>query len=122
MTPTEVWPSIPLPYCDFSVEPRNATVADDPEGSIHNRRSRFEKAYGTINVQWIFDSTQYAAFRTFVQTNLGNAAAAFKIELRYPKNSALSWWAVRLDPSFTAAYNEGHWTVEGALDLIQTTS
>lgn len=117
----ETWPvSLPLPMAEYSGSPRNASVSAAAQEVVNARRSRFEKAYVELQVHWTFDLTQYATFRAFMQNDLGNGAAIFGIQLRYPQNSALTWWQVRFIGDVVPSYEEGHWFVDASFDLIRT--
>ena len=50
---------------------------------------------------------------TFYDTTLGNGAARFEMELKYPKNSALSFWVIQFlgSPNVTPISRPGIWEV-----------
>ncbi len=91
------WPVdlLPLPSLDFSSAPRNATIVSPAENVAIVRRSRFERSYAVLTVGWKFKGAQIQIFKDFFYSDLGNGIAQFKIELRYPKASELTFWAVR---------------------------
>ena len=116
---TNTWPvNIPLPAIDHSGAPRQAVLTSSGAESRVDRRSRFQKAYASLSVSWMLTTEQMAAFETFYITTLSNGTAQFKLELRYPLNSALTEWAVRFEGEYSAKHNEGWWTVETTLDII----
>ena len=121
MNPTIDWPtSLPLPFVEYAGEPRNATlVSQQLRGGDEERRSRFTSSFVQVQAIWVFNETQLTAFRTFFTTTLYNGAHAFKIELRYPKNSALDEWAVRFLGDVTFDNDTNMWQVSAALDLIR---
>lgn len=114
-----VWPAeLPLPFVDYAGANRNATISSSFDDGPIVRRSRFDKFYVPASVSWRLTEAQYAAFQTFFADTLGNGAAAFSLELRYPKNSALSVWMVRFIGGYSCEYLEGIWSVTGRIDLI----
>lgn len=112
------YPDLPLPRLDYSGSPRNATLTNKPEDLAINRRSRFQRSYSMLSVEWVLTDAQFAALKAFVAEDLGNGTAGFKMELRYPKNSELKWWEVRLDGGYMAAHEDGMWQVQGVLELM----
>lgn len=112
------WPeTLPLPFLDYSGVPRNQTLFS-PDAAYHvARRSRFTRSYCVLSAVWHFSDDQMEAFKAFLVV-LGNGAAQFKIELRFPKNSALTEWAARFESSYEGEYNDGIWTVNAALELV----
>lgn len=119
LTVTKVWPpAIPLPMVDYSGEPRNSTIASPDKDTIVLRRSRFGRSYASLAVTWTLTAAQYTAFKSFYVNDLGCGASQFMVELRYPQNSALSEWAVRIANGFEASYQDGMWVVMGVLDIV----
>ncbi len=113
------WPAaLPLPLVDYSGASVNGTIASPVESVALSRRSRFHKTYGIVNFSWKLTQSQFKDFRGFFVGDLGNGAAQFKIELRYPKNSVLTEWAVRFSEKYDAVYDDGLWTVSASLDLV----
>jgi hypothetical protein len=113
------WPAtLPLPFVDYSGQPDNSTIASPPESGVISRRSRFERTYLSIAVNWKFTPLQYETFKSFFAEDLGNGTAAFKIELRYPLNSVLLEWIVRFSEDYKAAHEDGTWTVQAAIDVV----
>jgi hypothetical protein len=113
------WPAtLPLPYLDYSGNPYNQTIYS-PDGAFFiARRSRFTKSYCILSVAWNFDDDEFEAFKLFVLNSLGNATSQFKIELRFPKNTELTEWAVRFESGYQANQNDGVWNVIAALELV----
>lgn len=113
------WPvSLPLPFLEFSGSPENATLVSPPESSAILRRSRFTKSYSTIAVAWTFTEDQFQTFEDFFLNDLGNGVAQFKIELRFPTNSVLAKWSVRLKEGYQSNFVEGIWKVQASLFLV----
>lgn len=113
------WPvALPLPFLEYSGEPRNGTLVSPTDAAAISRRSRFERSYTTLSVAWVFTDAQYQSFKTFFATTLGNGTAQFAIELRFPLNSGLTEWSVRIEDGYTAAHEEGMWRVQATLDLV----
>ena len=113
------WPTtIPLPHVDYSGEPQNATVFSDIATGSAQRRSRFERSYLSVSVTWNLTSAEYVLFQDFFLSTLGNGAAQFKIELRYPKNTALTYWSVRFMDTYQPSYDDGIWTITAGLDVV----
>lgn len=112
------WPAtLPLPAIDYSGIPRNQTIYSPDVAYFVERRSRFTRSYCLLSVTWKFDDDQFELFKTFVDS-LGNGTAQFKIELRFPKNTALTEWAVRLEPTYEGTYTDGRWDISAGLELI----
>jgi len=113
------WPvAIPLPFVDYSGTPKNTTIVSATENAIIIRRSRFTRSYTAISVSWVLTREQYEAFQEFFADTLGNGVSQFKLELRYPLNSALTWWAVRFEDGYESDYDDGMWRVETMLLLV----
>ncbi len=120
LTVEESWPdTIPLPFFEFNGAPINASISSPNEQHKVERRSRRVKSFQALGVRWILTPGQYTDFREFFYTNLGNGAARFSIQLRYPKNSTLDDWDVRFTAGWKATHMEGLWQVEAQLDLVQ---
>jgi hypothetical protein len=66
-------------------------------------------------VTWKFTVDQYAEFLTYWGTTLGNGAARFSIELRYPKSTDLDVWIVQ----FLGGLNNQ--TEDESIKLVQAT-
>lgn len=114
----ETYPeSLPLPYIEYSGAPRNSTICTPAGAAFIARRSRFTKSYVSLSLKWFFTSDQYTTFRAFVLDNLGNGAASFVMSLRYPKNSALDDWIVKLIGPYEATSRDGLWEVAASIDL-----
>lgn len=91
------WPStLPLPFVEYRGSSDVATLHSPLSSGRLKARERFTKPYVRATFEWNFTETQYSAFLTFFLDTLGNGSGKFKIELRYPKNSALTEWVVRL--------------------------
>lgn len=112
------WPEdLPLPDINFSGVPRNSTLVSPAENASIARRSRFERSYSVLTVGWTFTVAQNAIFKAFFLDDLGNGSAQFKIELRHPLQSALTWWEVRFAEGYQETYDDGFWTVQASLEL-----
>lgn len=119
LTINNEWPdTLPLPLLDYSGTPRLATISSPEETPAIAQRSRFERSYNTLEVSWCFDDAQFETFQNFVLYDLGNGTAQFKLELKFPKNSALTEWAVRFEGSYEAEEVDGLWKVNAALELV----
>ena len=119
LTIDNAWPSsLPLPTVQFSGEPRNATITSQDLAMALTARSRFSRSYNAIAVSWQFTTAQYDDFKNFLLNDLGNGTAMFSIELKFPKNSELTQWAVRLIEGHAAEYQDGIWKVSAALELV----
>lgn len=119
LTVTNEWPAtLPLPSVDYNGAPYNSTLVSPIENAAIERRSRFTRSYCGVSVQWVFTDEEYQDFRAFVKGDLGNGAAVFKIELRFPKNTELTAWAVRFSAGFEADFDEGYWTVQATLETV----
>lgn len=128
---SQVWPELtqgsessggvglPLPLRSYEAGPRNATLADDLTMPKLARRSRLKTSYTTLNVEFVFSLSQYDLFQSFWFNTLFNGTAVFRIPLRYPENSVLTYWNVRWIGNFMAKYLDGNWSVKGQFDLIQ---
>jgi len=116
--------SIPLPFVDYAGSPRNTTLVSPIDESANIiRRSRFQKSYVSVSVSWILTDAQYTAFKNYFETDLDVGTSQFKIELRFPQNSALQEWAVRFVGGFEATpIGGGNWEVQAEVDLIEITT
>lgn len=113
------WPTtIPIPYIDFSGQPRNSVVLSPSGAPLMERRSRFFRSYSILSVSWVLTSEELELFKNFYNSDLGNGTAAFKIELRFPKKSALTEWSARFPGGFEAQRQDGMWQVKSQLDLV----
>lgn len=113
------WPTaLPLPFIDYSGSVVNATIVSPMDNIVLERRSRFRRAYGSLSVSWRLTGSEFSAFRDFHDVDLGNGIAQFKIELRYPKESVLTEWAVRFTGGYTSNHDDGVWTVQASLDIL----
>ncbi len=114
------WPEdLPLPFVDFAGEDRNASIASPIEASRILRRGR-SPAFPNLKVNWVLTEDQYDAFITFFRS-LGNGVSSFAIDLRFPKNSELIRWAVRLVGEIEAEMEGDFWLVSGVMDLLTET-
>lgn len=117
-----VWPdTLPLPYCDAQGAPQHAILASGIDSAKIERRLRFSGQLCSIQVQWIFTIAQYIEFKAFFLDDLDNGAAMFPLELRYPKNSELTEWVVRIIGEYVANYEDGNWAVSATIDLLRPT-
>lgn len=112
---------VPLPLLDYAGVNRNTTAIGPAENLASARRARYTPVFDTVQVKWTLTNEEYTDFRDFVENNLGCAAAAFNIELRYPKNSDVDWWIVKFTGGqYSVVYSDDMWLVSGSLDLIDT--
>jgi len=114
------WPSsLPLPYRDFNGAPANASLSTPEKWVASVRRSRFTKAYESLSVQWNFeDLHELRKFENFFVNVLGNGAAQFIIELKYPKTTELTLWAVQFVGGYQSTSLDGLWQVQAVLLLV----
>ncbi len=118
-----VWPTtLPLPFVDAEGQPLHQTLASGLEQANILRRSRFFASVVSLQVRWVFSVAEYEEFKTFFLEELYDGAALFVLELRYPFNSELTEWRVRISGGFAATHQDGIWTVETAIDLISRES
>ena len=115
-----VWPaSLPLPRVDYSGSVVTSSIASSVSSGVIARRSRFHPMYAAVTFNWVLTETQYSAFRTFFETDLGNGLAAFEISLRYPQNTELTDWMVRFAGEFNRMRQEtGIWVITALVDII----
>lgn len=119
LTITNQWPDdVPLPFLDYSGTPRNNTIASEETTPKLTKRSRFTRSYNMLNVKWVLDDDQYAAFQSFIGVTCNNGASQFSIELRFPKNTELTAWAARLEDGYEAEHLEGNWSITAVLELV----
>ena len=110
--------SLPLPFVDFSGQSRVPSIVSDAQSSVIAGRSRFEKRYATLNVQWVFTQAELEIFEDFFDDDLGNGCACFSLELRYPLNSELTEWLVRFTEGYDVTNQEGMFSVQASLELV----
>ncbi len=111
--------TIPLPSVDFQGAPRFATLVSPPGRASLSRRSRFHTSYVNLSVQWVLDEAQKDLLDTFIETTLSNGTAQFMVELRYPEETSLTEWIVRLSGRIVVTSLEGHWGIRSMLDLVR---
>lgn len=116
--PEDTGSHLPLPYCEFSGVPRNASIVSEKESPRISRRSRFQRQFSSISVRWVLTEAELADFETFYDETLGNGVACFSIDLRYPRNSELTPWLVRFDGGYQITKSDGLPVVEATLNLI----
>lgn len=111
--------TLPLPFLEYSGEPRNAKIESKANVQKIIRRSRFTKSYPMANLTWIFTQVQYYAFLAFYDAGLGLGTASFRINLRYPLNTDLTEWVVRfVGEGMTARQLVGAWQVTASVELL----
>lgn len=116
---TNAWPeTLPLPSLDYQGTNTAPTLISAPGKMANLRRSRFEKNYPTLQVEWVLNDDQLVIFKSFFKEDLGNGIAHFSIELRYPKNSDLDEWSVRFVGGYQTIHEEGLWRVQASLLVI----
>lgn len=119
------WPStLPLPMLDGnSGAPRNSTLVTPLGVNLSNRRSRFQKSYTDLTVQFRFNHTELPIFQEFWNDTLGNGVAQFEIDLRFPRNSnPLTRWVVAfVGEGYEVDCLEGIWQVTAQMDLWHPT-
>lgn len=120
LTLNHSWPdTLPLPLLDFSASLRTGTLVDPADQAFISRRSRFNRFYRSMSAGWVLNIQEFDAFKTFFNDEIGNGAALFRIELRYPKNSELTQWAVRFgEDGYEAQQLDGNWSISANLDLV----
>lgn len=115
---TDVTP-LPLPYLEYTGEPRNSKVESKSSVLKIGRRSRFTKNYPMANLTWVFTQVQYYAFVEFYTTDLGLGTASFRINLRFPFNNFITEWVVRfVGEGFNARNLDGAWQVTAGIEMI----
>lgn len=114
------WPiTLPLPYVDYTGNPFHVTEVSPADTPKIARRNRYINALINISVRWVFNTDEYEDFKVFFQEDIDTGMSKFRIELRYPLNSALVPWRVRfMSDGYKATYQEGMWEVEASLDLL----
>lgn len=113
---THSWPAtLPLPYIDYSGGADVATLFSPGDAAIIKRRSRQTQTYATVSVRWKFEPDEWLEFLDFWEDNLGCGSAAFAIELRYPKISALDTWLVKMITGLEVE------TIDNAIFEVSTT-
>lgn len=109
---------LPLPFIDYSGGPINSTVQSSLDMGVISRRSRSQAAFGSINASWVFNPEEVDGFEAFFIDVLGNGAASFQIDLKFPKNSELTRWVVRFVGGYRSQPMDDVWRVEAQLYLI----
>ncbi len=118
---TNEWPSsLPLPYFEFAGDGGVATLHSSAELAKIKRRSRQTRVHINLNVKWVFERAQMKTFLAFWEDTLGNGAGSFKMELRYPKGTALDTWIVKFITELDVV-NSDHkfWDVAASIQLVQ---
>lgn len=109
MTVTIAWPvdDIPLPVLDYSGQAVNTTIGSPMDLGYTYRRSRSKTTYTSVSVGWALKRSEWKAFQTFFEDDLGNGAARFSIALRYPKATDLSDWMVQFVGGYEMSTEDG---------------
>lgn len=116
------WPvTLPLPLVNYQGSPDTPTIVSPQKHIAILRRSRFVHTYRNLSVAWMLTDDQHEDLKTFFQDELGNGAAQFKIELRYPLNSELTEWACKFTGGFLSTRKDGLWDVQTSIQLISPT-
>lgn len=114
------WPdSIPTPILDFTGAPQHAILASPANNARIQRRLRFSGTPASISVSWALTIGQYLDFKDFFISELETGANLFSIDLRYPKNSAVTTWVVRFSGGYSASYDEHNWIIQSSLFLVR---
>lgn len=114
------WPTtLPLPLIDASGNPQNPTIASPVDSAFISRRQRFHAATKSMAVSWCLTLSQMDSFETFFIDDIDNGAAAFAIDLRYPKASDVQEWVVRFIGGYTQTFEDGLWRVEAQLEMVR---
>lgn len=110
---------LPLPRLGYAGEV-NASVDVTP-GLLGRTfaRERGKREYPVINVVWELSASEMETFESFWNGELDNGAAVFILNLRYPKNTALTQWAVQ----FISGYQfqmaaPGRYSVGSSIQLV----
>lgn len=111
-------PTLPLPLLNTAGNPLPANLVSPAETATIQRRRRYTASVNALQAQWIFTIAQFESFQSFFTEDLGLGAALFTIELKYPYNSSLTEWRVRLTSGYAATYLDGNWSVEAELELV----
>lgn len=115
------WPEeIPGPLLAASGQPMPATLVSKPESALISRRRRYQNSVVTLSVSWCLGSAEMDSFETFFNDTLGNGAAQFLLELKYPYTGSVSPWVCRFLGGYEQEFLEGKWMVKGRLELIRT--
>lgn len=110
---------LPLPFLEFSGQPRDGKLESKTTVQRILRRNRFTKSYPMMNLTWIFTQVQYHAFVEFYETDLGLGTASFRMNLRFPFNNSLTEWVVRfMGEGFSARQLDGAWQVTADAELL----
>lgn len=111
--------TLPLPFLEYTGEPRDSKIETKSSSPAISRRSRFTKSYPVANLTWIFTQVQYYAFVDFYSNDLGLGTASFRINLRFPLNSALTEWVARfMGEGFSARQLDGGWQVKASVEML----
>jgi hypothetical protein len=117
---TYSWPaSLPLPLEMFEGATEHRTLCSPLSAPIIYRRSRGSSAQASITARWVFTIEQYDTFLSFFEDDLGEGAALFVMEIRYPKSSELTNWVVRFTEGLECVPLGRLWSVSASLTLVR---
>jgi hypothetical protein len=119
---TNEWPSsLPLPFFEFAGDAGAATLHGPASRAKIKRRSRQERVHVNLSVKWTFARAEMKTFLAFWEDTLGNGTASFKIELRYPKGSALDTYIVKFITELdVVTADQGIWDVAASIQIVQS--
>lgn len=111
------WPStLPQPLLSgYGVEPVDQTLRTDMEVGSPRVRRRTSVRNDQIPVSWLFDATQFSAFRTWFDGDAAGGAAWFTVAL--PLGDADSTEARFTEAWRAEKLSATHWRVTGKLEV-----
>ena len=117
---TNSWPAtLPLPFIDFSGGADVTTLLSPGNNAFIKRRSRQTQTFATVAIKWKFNQTEWLIFLNFWENTIGVGAAAFTMDLRYPKISALDNWLVKIVSELSVDNTEHTiWEVSAKIQII----
>jgi hypothetical protein len=123
ITTTHAWPAtLPLPSLEYDGAASVPTIVSTGSSAKNRRRSRWRTPYAILNVKWTLTEAQLDTFLTFWSDTLGNGAAQFTIELRYPKNSSLDTWIAQFVGDIEISPDDNMQSVGSMLQLVSKTT
>lgn len=110
---------LPTPFIEYGGDLLSVVdISRSLEGKV-SAAERDLNEYPVLNVGWRLSGSQLETFETFWEGTLNNGSATFILDLRYPKNSAVTQWAVQFVSEYQFRMQApGRYSVEATIQLI----
>lgn len=111
--------SLPLPVINYGANILSAVDITDSLLGKTNAAERYPNEYPQLDVIWSLSASQMDTFESFWNGELDNGSAVFVLDLRYPKNSAVTQWTVQFVSEYQFRMQApGRYSVGATIQLI----